>query len=185
MTGNRSLVLLLLLAACTPARVAPGTGVDRDELAIYSFVIDSVLEATPGDPFVVMAERTSVVGLSEADLTRGLGHDTTRFAPAFADLIARNRTPVAVPARTRSGREIRTFGRAVDVRRDSAGTLRGFEPVQWLHFISRPGIDPERRRAVIYLGSGCGNLCGHLRLIWLMRDSHGWRVARADVVMES
>lgn len=186
MTGKPALAFVVFVAtACTPVRVAPGASLDREELAIYTVVIDSVLEMR-GDPFVVLWERTSIVGLREEDLARSLSHDTTRFAPAYADLIARNRTPTAVPTRTLSGREIRTFGPAFDVHRDSTGVLRGFEPVRWLHALSRPGIDPERNRAVIYAAAnGCGEMCGQLRLILLERNSSGWRVVRADTVMES
>lgn len=190
MTGKPALAFVVFVAtACTPVRVAPGASLDREELAIYTVVIDSVLE-TRGDPFVVMAESTKVVGVSAEELARWkLPRDSTAFGAAFGDLVARNRMPVRVPERTLSGREIRTFGRAFDVQRDRDESrdfvLRSFEPVRWIHIVSRPGIDPERRHAVIFAGSGCGGWCGFLRLILLTRTPRGWQVVRADTVMQS
>lgn len=180
MTGKPALAFVVFVAtACTPVRVAPGASLDREELAIYPVVIDSVLE-TKGDPFVVMAESTAVVGLSVAELESWkLRRDSTAFGAAFGNLIVRNRTPVRVPGRTLSGREIRAFGRAFDVQRDRDESrdyvLRSFEPVRWIHILSRPGIDPERGRAVIFAGSGCGGWCGFLRLILLTRTPRGGR----------
>lgn len=75
--------MVVVATACTPVRVAPGASFDREELAIYTVVIDSVLE-TRGDPFVVMAESTTVVGLSAEELARWmLGRDSTAFGAAF------------------------------------------------------------------------------------------------------
>lgn len=45
MTGKPVLAFVVVAAtACTPVRVAPGVSRDREELAIYTVVIDSVLE---------------------------------------------------------------------------------------------------------------------------------------------
>lgn len=106
MTANRYFAFALTLAAgCAPAYAPSPAEASRDELAIYTVVIDSVLE-TAGDPFVVMAESTAVVGLSEQELARwGPGRDSTFPTAAFADLVVRNRTPVRVPARTLTDRD--------------------------------------------------------------------------------
>jgi len=192
MKGSVGCILAALAAACAMgATTSPAaSSLDRDEAAVYSLVIDSVLE-TAGDPFVVVAESTHVVGLTAEDLAPGsASRDSMISAAAVADFAARNRTPIPVPHRTLSGREIRTFrpasfdsGRDRDPSRDNV--LRGYEPVRWLHILSRPGFDAERRRAIIVVGSGCGGFCGHVRVVLLVRDAHGWRVARSDVVEES
>lgn len=191
MTANRYFAFALTLAAgCAPAYAPSPAEASRDELAIYTVVIDSVLE-TAGDPFVVMAESTAVVGLSEQELARwSPGRDSTFPTAAFADLVVRNRTPVRVPTRTLTDREIRTF-RPADFHPefvpDASGNyvLRGFEPVRRLHILSRPGVDAERRRAVIFAGSGCGGLCGVLQLVQLTRAKRGWGVVKVDTVMQS
>jgi len=179
-----SLLSLVLLTACAPPHPSPAAP-DRDEVAIYGLVTDSVLD-TAGDPFVVMAESTLVVRMKAPEVAAWAARlDSTFPAAAIRDFEARNRTPVVVPGATASGKRIRhlrlgSFDPERD--RDSAYVLRGYEPVRSLHVLSRPGFDPERRRAVMATATGCGGFCADTRIVLLARDARGWHVIRWEVV---
>ncbi|MFL5538796.1 MAG: hypothetical protein ACJ8J0_07365, partial [Longimicrobiaceae bacterium] len=56
------------------------------------------------------------------------------------------------------------------------------EPVRSLHALSRPGFDPERRRAVMMTATGCGGFCADQRIVLLARDDRGWHVTRWEIV---
>ncbi|MFL5383832.1 MAG: hypothetical protein ACJ8GN_15030 [Longimicrobiaceae bacterium] len=178
---------LALASACSPAGDSSSAAVDRDEAAIYSLVTDSVLD-TAGDPFVVMAESTVVTERYASRLAESaIGLDSTFPAAALRDFEARNRTPVVVPRTTLSGKRIRHLRLGSfdpDRDRDSVSVLRGYEPVRLLHMLSRPGFDPERRRAIVTTGTGCGDLCGETRVVLLARDARGWHVTGWKIVMQ-
>jgi hypothetical protein len=183
-------ILAVLAAACaTSGKSAPAAApFDRDEAAIYTLVIDSVLE-TAGDPFVVVAESTRVVGLEPEELAGWMSRADSTFSAAVADFAVRNHTPIVLPRQTLSGRTIRhlRLGSFVPERdRDDQHdyVLRGHEPVRWLHALSRPGFDAERRHAVMTTASGCGGFCADTRLVLLVRDARGWHVQRWKVMME-
>lgn len=42
--------------------------------------------------------------------------------------------------------------------------------------ISRPAYSEDRQRAMVIMGSHCGELCGHGTIVEVQRTSHGWRV---------
>ncbi|MFL5383831.1 MAG: hypothetical protein ACJ8GN_15025 [Longimicrobiaceae bacterium] len=177
--------VLVLASACAPATRSSPAGLDRDEAAILSLVADSVLD-TSEDPFVVVAESTLVFPSVSGWLAeRATQLDSTFPVTALHDFKARNRTPVVVPRSTASGKRIRHLRLASfdpNRDRDSNYVLRGYAPVRSLHALSRPGFDPERRRAVMTTATGCGGFCADTRIVLLARDARGWHVTRWEVV---
>lgn len=169
------------LAACAhrpPAAPAP----DADELAIYAAVVDSVL-AAPGVPFVVIADSTSTSHDSGEQLRSTVRElDPTFPDAALTDFDARNRRAAPLPADIHASVPVRIFSPARlfvpdgNLRQEYATFLSTYAPATGFHTVSRPGIDPERRRAVVVVGSHCGALCGHGQVVLLERGAGGWHV---------
>jgi hypothetical protein len=112
-------------------------------------------------------------------------------AAALNDFAARNRTPVVVPRATLEGRAIRRFrfgayGTAPvgDLSAAREQFLRKNAPARCFHVLSRPGFDAERRHAVITTGTGGGDSLGDTRLILLVRETTGWRVANWQFMLQ-
>jgi hypothetical protein len=105
---------------------------------------------------------------------------------AVADYEARNRAPVALPLSIPARTPIRRLRLATfmppGVGQDEAYARLRTEnaPATYFHVLSRPGFDPERRRAILTTGSGCGGLCGHGQTVLLARIPGGWRVTARD-----
>jgi hypothetical protein len=177
------LSLIIALPACASAPPAPAASapaeLDRDEAAVYAVVIDSVF-AADGAPFVVVGDSTVRVFAGDfAQVVRRL--DPGFPASSIADFEVRNRTPVSIPANLPARTPIRTlrlasFGPPGGLEEAYAKFRSDFAPARQFYLLSRPGIDSERRHAVIATGSNCGSLCGRGEVLLLARDAHGWHV---------
>lgn len=178
----------IALAACAGMGSSPSPHPagppDADELAVYAVVIDSVL-ADPAQPFVVLADSTSVSHV-EAETVRNFAADLDPQFPAgaVADYREKNGAAMPLPAAIPSGATLRIFNpRTVfvpdgDLRAEYADFQRRYAPVTSFHTLSRPGFDAERRHAVVVIGSHCGALCGHGQIVLLERGPSGWRITQ-------
>ena len=183
-----ALIASLALAACAGIGPAPSpaptsTPADADELAVYAVVIDSVL-ADSTQPFVVLADSTSVSHV-EAEAVRNFATELdARFpASAVADYREKNGAQALLPAAIPSGATLRIFTPRLvfvpdgNLRAAYAEFQRRYAPATSFHTLSRPGLDAERRHAVVVTGSHCGALCGHGQIVLLEKGPIGWRVA--------
>ncbi|MBV9110013.1 MAG: hypothetical protein JO306_11445 [Gemmatimonadetes bacterium] len=180
-------VAALALAACPGPAAAPSPRAavpDADELAVYAVVIDSVL-ADPSQPFVVLADSTSVSHVEAETVRNFVTELDPRFpASAIADYRERNGRSWPLPPAIASGAVLRIFTPGSlfvpngDLRAEYADFQRRYAPATNFHTLSRPGFDAERRHAVIVTGSLCGALCGHGQLLLLERGPSGWRITQ-------
>jgi hypothetical protein len=180
-------IAAMALAACpgpAPSPSPSGAPADADELAVYAVVIDSLL-ADPQQPFVVLADSTSVSHVEAESVRNFVIELDPRFpASAVADYREKNGTAWLLPAAIPAGTTLRIFSprtvfvRDGNLRAQYAEFQRRYAPATSFHTLSRPGFDAERRHAVIVTGSHCGALCGHGQIVLLERGASGWRVIR-------
>ena len=180
------LAIVAVLAGCAPAgRTAPGVmPVDRDEVAVWATLIDSVF-AADGAPFVVVAESTWHMVITVDDIrvaARRLDLDFPESA--VDDYGARNRTHVSIPRRLPTRTPNRRFRlETLAPRGDRAAAHERFRrenaPVVHYHFFSRPGFDAARSHAVITTAI-CDLYCFAGQLFILVRGAPGWRVVKRE-----
>lgn len=163
--GIIALLLYSPLGRSSPIGTQAGKGVisSRDAAAISGILL--------GDLFTKFRAHTGVIDDSTTTIGRGefvrLPQETPddSFAPALADYVAKNQVSdvidldgipvpdgvhlVASPKPRMAARDTLSIG------------------------LSRIGFNHAHTRAVVYLGVGCGALCGQGDIVWLKRDAGG------------
>jgi hypothetical protein len=184
-------VILAVLAGCAPAgRTTPAAmRIDRDELAVWATLVDSVF-AADGAPFVVVAD-SSWHAILTVDDVREMARILDPGFPQSAvdDFQARNRTHVTMPRSLPAGTPVRwlrieTFAPDGDMRAANARFHREHALVVSRHYFSRPGFDAARRRAVVTTSS-VREAYSSGQLFLLVRGAHGWRVVARQATWET
>ena len=164
-------LLAMAAASCLAPPRSPAPA--ADEYAVWSAVLDSL---TPGADQVRLVDSTFILSVKEIPdtLMLGIGRSAGLDSAAVVDLLRRNVSRVRMEARF-SGR------RPVVLVRPPPGELPAGMKEPHLIFISLPGFDPARRKAVVTTATACPAICGLGHVFELERDPGGaWRVVRME-----
>jgi len=170
------LCALALLAAAGSVR-AQVEAPDAEEYAVWAAVLDSL---APEAREVRLADSAFVLEVAVGrrnDLMVAARMEFTRFdSAAIESFVVRNARGVRI-GRFSARRPFRLV--STDLDEDFSLRLQGTHIV----FISRPGFNEGRTRAVLSLAYYCGIWCGQGFVYALEREPGGvWRVARKETL---
>jgi hypothetical protein len=183
-----SLLFVLAFAQALAQAPPPPTETEActaDDYAIYA--------AALGDRFgkqkpkrVVLLDQTSMgfpPGMAAMTQFGGKAQTLLKDVPREAkdDFDTRNKARAKI-----EGGEIKAAFEVILLSAEEAGKLvaggggwEGFYnkyPNSGITLVSRPGINAEHNRALLYMGTSCGGLCGDGVLLLLGKDGEEWKV---------
>ena len=145
-----------------------------DEAQVYAVAIDYVLAGLHSRTGVVRTQ----TDVSDVGTLTPIDLPDPSFSAAATTFRAKNATVGSIDASA--------IPSLHELRKATASGVSHAAPELPYITLSRVGMDVGTGRAVVYVGMGCGALCGQGQQIWLERVPHaGWRVLRADVVWVS
>lgn len=171
----RSIALILFALCAAPAALrAQREAPDADEYAVWSAVLDSAAQWASVVRVVDSAFVLEVAIGQRNDLMMADGMAYRGFdSAAIADFVERNARGVRLERRFSTRREIGLV--RPDLRSEVPLSLNGTHLV----YLSRPGFNAGRTRAVVSIAVYCGVWCGQGSFYELQRDPGGvWRVMR-------
>ena len=182
--GSLALAAALMVAA-------PSDGGPAD-YAIYSTVLEKVVDSGSPDPFIVVIDSTEAKGLVTAGLKtelmrRHFGVFAATYESTLDDFIARNQKSTGVAEKP--------FGSYVRVKVVSKKDLPSSDTIDpksprefWNQFrakypgarglisFSRPGFDEGGKHALVYYRLSCGTLCGQVGYVLLKYSAGKWSI---------
>jgi hypothetical protein len=193
----RSMLFLVLLLSAESRSAAQSAA----DYTVYSAVLDGAFsdrmsQDSGKSPRFVIRDSTEAKGLVTAGLRtefmrRQFGLFSSAYESTLDDFLARNQTPARLGAKafsTRGTVEIATR-RDLPSAQDPAKFWRDyyekFPRARGLIAFSRPGLDADRKYALVYFHATCGTLCGERGYVLLRFIAGRWMVLRRVVTMMS
>lgn len=189
-----SVAAFIVVAAV--AQVAPKANQNSDsctdeDYAIYSLALNDLLFAEKPSNLVLIDQTSTGVPPGMAAMTQFGGKAQPllkKFSPnAQAIFESRNKSHAVIDAN-----QIKTAFPILmsvdDAKRSVAGGWKEFHkkyPHSGINLVSLPAYNEEHSRALLYLGTSCGMLCGNGVLMLLEKDGENWKVAEKVVVWVS
>jgi|ERR1700722_1713636 len=181
------LVVVLVASGFAQTSATPNDteGCTEQDYAIYTAALNDLFGKQKPDKLVVIDQTSTGVPPGMAATTRfgGKAQELLKSAPQEAkdDFDTRNKTRVKIE----SGR-IKAAFELVLLSAESAGKLveggdgwAGFRktyPRSGISLMSRPGVNADHTKALLYVGTSCDMLCGGGEFILLGKEGEQWKV---------
>jgi hypothetical protein len=179
------LVVAVSVIAQAPATPKEPEGCTEQDYAIYAAALNDLVGKENPDR-VVLLDQTSIGYPPGMAATTQFGGKAQPLLKDFRqeardDFHARNKTRVKI-----EGGKIKTAFALVLLSDESAAKLvegpggwSGFHqtyPKSGISLVSRPGVNADHTKALLYVGTSCDSLCGGGSLVFLGRDGSEWKV---------
>jgi hypothetical protein len=196
---RRILGWLVVVAVASGFAQTPATPNDTEvcteqDYAIYTAALNELFQKRKPDKVVVI-DHTSIgvpPGMVATTQFGGKAQELLKSTPKEAkdDFDSRNKTRVKIESD-----RIKAAFELVFVSTESAGKLvegsggwAGFNkiyPRSGISLMSRPGLSADHTKALLYVGSSCGMLCGGGEFILLGKEGDHWKVLNRVTIWES
>jgi hypothetical protein len=190
--------LCVAIIICSPSYGLAQTAADY---TVYSATLDGAFsDRTAQDSgrasrFVIRdsteAKGLVTAGLKTEFMRRQFGFFSSAYQGTLDDFISRNQTKIRLGPKAFTAKgtvEVvtrRDLPSADDPDRYWPDFYRKFPGARELIAFSRPGFDKDRRYALVYFHTRCGNLCGERGYVLLRQLAGRWIVVRRVVTMMS
>jgi len=185
-SGLLAVVAVASALAQTAIAPSPLEGCTADDYAIYAAALNDRFGKQKKSERVVLLDQTSMgvpPGMAAMTQFGGKAQTLLKDVPKEAkdDFDSRNKARAKI-----EGGEIKAAFEVILLSAEEAGKLvaggggwEGFYnkyPNSGITLVSRPGLNAEHNRALLYLGTSCGGLCGDGVLIVLSKNGEEWKV---------
>jgi hypothetical protein len=187
------LVAAVLAAACTHEPPAEGwkpTG-DRVPVNEEALVADALADYFKGKAIVFRAESIPVMKKKSLSFPQDLKTMTQVLPgvtqPLLDAFVAANKKGFLY--KDVRGATLAPAGKLEALMRDSedgfAAFKKAYPKATALVTASRPGVDPKRKTALVYVTATTGDLAGNGLLFLLKREDERWRLAKKAIIWSS